>query len=574
MEEEGQLKYYTLWLGHEKIEFSYEEIKSNPELEKELKKIERRKMENELQFFHPHGTAKTGYDCGFRLVSSADWLNDREHSMCISCSPNQVGKTCHAFIKKVLKLIPCKPEWQIFKNGIKFHEWQGPKTLIILTDDNGKLKEVIWPECQKWIPAEELGDFRPPILGGTREPTWKSHPSVKLKCGSRIIFLSYEQKASVCSGVKAEEVLGDEQMPLAFFNELDQRGRTRGGMWWDMSYTPHPIDGRADTGINSWLIDVWKGIDTKSHSVLRNRISVEDVPDNIYSKEEKQKAYTQHVLIPKQKGDQRAISEGQARYYGIAEHVSGLFYPEVRPEIHFINMTYDDIKGKGWTHYRAVDYGYNNPTAVVFAAVSPTGDILIYDEYYQVGKDAIEHAPAIIAQCGNQRRLVEKVRDEKCGIDYDRYEEVEIKQKYIRTWLDWHSFQTAGGVGRPVSFFFNIGGLKVCESTKLMQEARAQNLRALLKIDPNRNHIITGKLGAPRLYFSKKCVKWKYEWERCVTDQRAFGNETHNAKEVKQNKDDHLIDATEYLACENPRYLGDYKDKVKEMKPISDHGGY
>jgi len=145
----------------------------------------------------------------------------------------------------------------------------------------------------------------------------------------------------------------------------------------------------------------------------------------------------------------------------------------------------------------------------------------------------------------------------------------------MRTWLDWHSFQTAGGVGRPVSFFFQIGGLNVCESSKLQQEARAQNLRALLKIDPHRKHMVTGKLGAPRIYISRKCVKMIWELERCVVDTRMYGEESHNNKETKRNVDDHLIDALEYLACETPKYMGSYADRKPIAMPnISRHGGY
>jgi len=117
--------------------------------------------------------------------------------------------------------------------------------------------------------------------------------------------------------------------------------------------------------------------------------------------------------------------------------------------------------------------------------------------------------------------------------------------------------------------------LNVCESTTLKQEQRAQNMRAMLKVDKMRKHMVTGKMGAPRMYISRKCVKWIWEWERCVAEVRAFGDERHNQKETKQNKDDHLIDTTEYVACENPRYVGSYNNaRPKEMEVISKHGGY
>lgn len=575
MTDEGQEKVYELWLGNELISFPYSEIKADSQLEKQLKNLERKKAECEIAWFHPHGDAKRGYDCGFNLVSMAEWINDRTHTICINCSPNQVGKTCHAVVKKVLKIIPCDPKWQIFQNGIKYYEWAGAKTLVVLGYDKGQAKDVLFPELQKWIPARELGDFRPFALGGTREPAWDRNPRITLKCGSRIIFLTYDQKASVAAGVKAEEVLPDEQMPLVFFNELDQRGRTRGGVWWDFPFTPHKVEGRPDTGASGWLHDLWTGQNTRGHNVLRSRISVDEVPDHIFSKDQKKKAYAQWVEGPERLGDAEAIREGKARYYGLFQHVSGLFYPEINPDIHFIDWTYDDIKGKGWTCYRSIDYGFTNPTAVSFWASDPSGNIIMFDEYYRSGLDAIGHAPAIIAHCGNERKLVKKMLDKDTGQYWDVYEEVEIRQKYFRTWLDWHSFQTAGGVGRPVSFFFQIGGLHVAESTKLMQEARAQNLRALLRLDPQRKHIITGKLGAPRMYFCKCCVKFRWEWERCVTDVRAFAQESHNVKEVKRNANDHLIDTAEYLSCESPRYMGSYEHrKPTGLSNISTHGGY
>jgi len=575
MKNEGQFKVYELWLGHELITHTYDQIKSDPVLEKDLKKLERKKMENELSFFHSHGEAKFGHDCGFPLVSTRDWINDRTHNVCMCCSPNRTGKTCQALVKKLLKIIPCNPKWPIFKNGIKYYDWEGPKTLVILGYDKGKLKDVIWNEIQKWTPHYELCEFKKAILGGTKEPAWDRHPRVQLKCGSRIILLSYDQKASVCSGFVASEILPDEQMPLSFYNELKERGRTvPGGIFWDIPYTPHSVDGQAESGQNSWLFDMWTGHNTRGYNVLRTRIAIPEVPDHIYSKEQKEAAYKEHVWIPKQIGDERAIREGNARYYGIAQAVSGLYYPEVDRNIHFVDWTYDNIKDKGWTHYRAIDYGWVNATACGFWAVSPSGDVFMYDEYYVSGKDALEHAPAIIAKCGNERQLINKIEEEKSGTTYSVYQEVVKRQTYIRTWLDWHCFQNSGGAGRPISFFFQIGGLKVCESTTLKQEARAENLRAFLKINPQRKHMVTGKLGAPRMYISKKCVKWIWEWERCVASTRAFGNETHNDKETKQNKNDHSIDQSEYIASENPRYTGNYDKERKELQPISRYGGY
>jgi hypothetical protein len=367
-------------------------------------------------------------------------------------------------------------------------------------------------------------------------------------------------------------------MPLVFFNELDERGRTRGGVKWIFPFTPHKVDGRPDTGAAGWLFDVWKGLNTHGHTVLRSRIPVDDVPDYIYSKEQKEAAYQKNIVVPRKSGNENAIMEGEARYYGLFQRSSGLYYPEVVPAIHFIDWTYEDIKDKGWTHYRSIDYGVANATSCGLWAVSPNGDYFRYDEYYVKGFDAVHHAPAIIRHCGNDIEKVETIRDKVHNQDFVRYKEKVVRQYYHRSVLDWHCFtHSGGGVGRPISFFFQIGGLHVAPSTKLQQEQRAQNLRALFKIDNHRRHIVTGKEGAPRLYVSKKCKNWIYEWEHCVFDSRRFGVDMHNAKEGKRDKDDHAMDETEYMASANFRWepgAREIDERKQNYNIVVKSGGY
>jgi hypothetical protein len=500
--------------------------------------------------------------------------------MFVNCSPNQVGKTCHATIKAILRIIPTKPDWPIFKEyGVVAPEWEGPKTLVVLGYDKGQLMNTVWPEYQRWVPNDELGAYKLPHQGGTKTPAWDRTPMVHLRCGSKIVFLTCEQKASSAAGMKADIIHSDEQQPLTFFNELDERGRTRGGVKWILPFTPHKVDGRPDTGMAGWLFDVWKGSNTRGHSVLRTRITHDDVPDYIYSQEQKAAAYHKWVVLPKQTGDEEAIREGEARYYGLFQSASGLYYPEVNRGIHFIDWTYDDIKDKGWTHFRSIDYGVANATSCGLWAVSPVGDFFRYDEYYVKGKDAAVHAPAIVAHCGNELKKISEMKDSQTNIIYPRFKEVPTRQYYHRTWLDWHCFENKGGSGRPISFFFQINGLRVLPSTRLQQEQRAQNLRSLLKIDPHRRHIVTGQLGAPRMYISRKCRNWIYEWEHCIFDSRKFGQESHNAKEGKRDKDDHAIDDTEYIACSGARFdPGAVHDPDNELqtdyKPLIKSSGY
>jgi hypothetical protein len=571
---------FRLWLGWKKIEFSRLEIEEDKRmggtLEADLVELQRQADTNPIQFFKPHGTAKYVADGGFNTVSALEYLNDDEHTLCLNVSANQTGKTCLSVVRKVLKIVPNNPSWMLFReHKVRKREWTGPKTLVCMGYDKGQLQDVMWPELQKWIPDEELGDFRSFRNGGTREPSWLNYPRVTLKCGSRIIFITYEMKASVCAGIKASEVLADEQPPASFFNELDQRGRTLGGICWDIACTPHKVEGRPDTGTNNWIYSVWKGEDTKGHKVLRTRISVEDVPDHIYSDAEKRKAYQQWVVIPRKKNDEEAIREGEARYYGMFQRPAGLFYGEVKPELHFIDWTYDDIKDKPVTLYRSIDYGYASPTCCGYWAVFSTGEYFLYDIYYVPKKDAIPHARAIIEQSGNKVSFLKKELDKKTNILYDVLIEEEIKCRFRWTVLDWHCFEQQGGAGQSIAFFFRIGGLKVIPSTTLQQEQRAHATRSFLRIDSQRTHLVTGKKGAPRMYISRRCQPWIWEWERCVFESRRLNDTVHGPKETHIDKDDHAIDMTEYIACSGARFLP--KNSPGNMQvpaPLSSDGGY
>jgi len=568
---------FSLRLGKDLIEYPKSKVEADPELKKQLAMLVKEKEANEIKYFCPHGEKKHGFDCGFNLVSMAEWISDWAYTAYMNCSPNQVGKTCHGVIKALLYILPTLKSWPIFaENGVVWHPWGGKKTLVALGYDKGQLINTVWPEYQRWIPDDELGEYKDFSHGGTRSPSWDRTPVVNLKCGSRLVFLTCEQKASSAAGMKADIVHADEQQPLTFFNELDERGRTREGVRWIFPFTPHKVDGRPDTGTAGWLFDMWKGKNTRGHSMMRSRISVEEVPDYIYSKEQKAAAYEKWVLQPKRSGDEEAKREGEARYYGLFQRASGLYYNEIQPAIHFVDWTYDDIKGKNWSHYRSIDYGYVNATSCGLWAISPSGDHFRYGEYYVKGKDAVDHARDIIEKCGNERKKVGEIKENN-GIIFPRYEEVFKKQAYIKTVLDWHCFKQKGGTGRPISFFFHINGLRVTPSTQLQQEERAMNLRALLKIDPNRRHMVTGVLGAPRLYISRpKCPDWINEWEHCVFDTRRDGNMSHNAKEGKRDKDDHAIDETEYAACANFKFDPYWKSdgQVNDYKPIIESGGY
>jgi len=546
-----------LRIGRELFTWPQSDLDNDAVLARQVASTAKALKSNPLQFFAPHGEAKIAEDGGFQLVSAVDYLNDDTHSVCMNKAPNRTGKTCMNVVKGALRICRCNPKWLIFReHGVKCPDWDGPKTLLVMGYDQGFLIRVLWPELQKWLPDYELGAFRSPQNGGTRHPSWSAHPMITLaKSKSTIIFLNYDQSASVGAGVLAHYVIPDEQMPLSFFNEIDERGRTIGGIKWYFGYTPHKVDGRPDSGADSFLEDMWSGRDTRGHSVLRMRCSIDEVPDYIYSREQKQAAYRKWVEGPEKTGDTAAKREGLARYYGIAQQPADLFYPEFNRLYHVIHVSWEDLRDRPGRHFRYMDYGHSAPTVCLFCWMSNFGDVVIYDEYYVKGKDAYDHAAAIIERSGNSRRKGDVVGPRGHAVNVTTYEEVSDRQRYERTVLDHHCFEQPSGGGITVAQWFRMGGLPVITSTTADIIPRSANLRMLFRINQDREHFATKELGAPRLYISDRCEWSVHELLNCRRAIRKHGEDQHNPKETRQEKNDHAIDAMEYMACDVVRMV-------------------
>jgi len=76
---------------------------------------------------------------------------------------------------------------------------------------------------------------------------------------------------------------------------------------------------------------------------------------------------------------------------------AGLIWPEFNEIKHFVPRR---PIPKSWPRYIAMDYGYRNPTAVLWAAVSPSGQIFIYNSHYRSEWRVGDHVPVIRAKCG------------------------------------------------------------------------------------------------------------------------------------------------------------------------------
>jgi PBSX family phage terminase large subunit len=86
---------------------------------------------------------------------------------------------------------------------------------------------------------------------------------------------------------------------------------------------------------------------------------------------------------------------------GSFDTFSGLVYGEFKDEKPCVIKPFDIPKG--WYRFVALDYGYRNPTAVLWFAVSPKGIAYVYDEFYSSGKLVSELAEIIKAKTGSAK---------------------------------------------------------------------------------------------------------------------------------------------------------------------------
>jgi PBSX family phage terminase large subunit len=86
-------------------------------------------------------------------------------------------------------------------------------------------------------------------------------------------------------------------------------------------------------------------------------------------------------------------------YMGDFTKRAGLVFPEFEMAVH---VTPEAIQvQEGWVHFRSIDFGQTNPTAVLWIAVDKQGSVHVYDELYQRNLYTSELAHLIKAKSPN-----------------------------------------------------------------------------------------------------------------------------------------------------------------------------
>lgn len=230
-----------------------------------------------------------------------------------------------------------------------------------------------------------------------------------------------------------------------------------------------------------------------------------------------------------------------AKIYGKAYNMSGLVYPEFEPSIHIIDPFLPD---ENYQLFIGIDFGINNPSAATFWAINSRNETFQFDEVYVVNET--------VGQFGE--RVRDKVLNtyQKLKFRYCRYDPNSGAQRGL---------QTKETIAKTFRKALGFGPICPGERGPGSVDHRINCMHMLLLPDKDTN-------------WSKFKIT-----RNCVNTIKEFGlysykkdTEKKNRLETPNSKDDHAMNANEYLAEKLPSYRVT-NPGVYELKSQYSRGG-
>ena len=392
-----------------------------------------------------------------------------------------------------------EPAWEYVKD-LPIPE--PPNNIWIVGLDYGLLKNVIWSEKLR------QGRGHPPLL--PRDPDVVKRVvdgefQVYFANGSIITGKSADAGRDKFQGASVDLVHIDEECEADVFDECFQRTADCGGK---LLLTLTPLTDVASGVKTPWVFNLYedaqrgqKDIKFVSLNVLKNPY----VPDDEKTR-----------LIEKWKGN----FEESARLFGNFIQRSGLVYPLWKRSVHVIEPK---PIPRQWRRIVSIDPAATGTTAAVWAAIEPgTDDMYLYREYYQSNKIVSEHAKDILVQNGSDPIDIWLI-DPKWG-----------SQRNAETHKTGQQLYRENGIPcRLADVAYEDYGLN----------ASREYISATL--DSTSRH--------PKVYIFNNLPKFVWEIERYVWDYFARGDQKGLSKDKPLKRNDHLVNAWQYLCCLRPR---------------------
>ena len=495
--------------------------------------------DNRLAYFLPHGVPWSAepklYDEGRITLDASDYpeewrndgvafINDMDNPFCCLVAPRKTGKSAAGVAKLMLNgFLKTDPEWHCYQyHNISYVEYEGPKNLLVGSFSWFNVGEL-FKVYQEFLPRRELGQYaedwgeREGERGMAKKMSFGDNRPKHIKMvesKSPFTFLCYSQSQQTWENFKSNGLHADEQIPMSLLRAWEDGTRTMGD-WTPAVFTLSGfcLPERPDTGAAGPIKrNLYDGRDTHGKTVGKYHLDVPSTPDAIVTKKKKQEAYDQYVN-PDIERDDKTDRRGKAVYWPGWEESGGLMLDEWSRRIHVVPPLWtDDTIPVEATLFRALDHGESAPTACTWMALVPARNpfcdysfAVIYRLFYQRNVRIAESAPRIIEMSGNERVKIGEETDEIAQATFSRFEERSQRERYVSTIMDSRSAAYRKD-GVPLGVLYERYGL-ACASApggKIISTPAVRGqiewLRDWLRIDKTKKHVVTGELGAPRLY--------------------------------------------------------------------------
>lgn len=361
---------------------------------------------------------------------------------------------------------------------------------VVGVDFSSGIDKILLPQFAQWVPKSLL------INGSWDDSYSKERRVLTLENGSFVEFMSYDQDLQKFAGTSRHFVHFDEEPPELVYDECRARLVDTNGDWW-MTLTP--VEGMEYIYEQVYL-------PAKEGHELFGVIEVE-MSENPYLDRGAIEEYLSS-LTP----EQRAIRER-----GQFIQVGGAVFKEFNRLSHTIPPEHFKLTPRHRI-YVSIDYGWRDPTAILWHAVAPDGQIVTFAEHYQSQMTIAEHAKVFHqknAEWGIEPYLV--VGDPALA-------------------------QTNGVKGTSYQQEFNLHGLNVVIDIIPKQIGVGLNkMQQYMKTNP--------KTGKPFWVITDDCPNLISELSKLKFKRRANRQQemTLNKLEAIQEKENHAFDSSRYF---------------------------
>lgn len=363
---------------------------------------------------------------------------------------------------------------------------------FVVVDVTKGIHAILLPKFKRWMTSSMMVD-------GSWEKSWDNTNLVlTFSNGSTIDFVTHGMDMLKLGGVPRHLIFFDEEPPQHIFNESMMRLIDYNG-WWVIMATP--VNGMT------WTYDLlWEPAQLNPDGdVATFQLSAEQNP---YIAAEADDMNFYMMGMSKEERDIRESGTFVAK--------SGLVFPSFNHDNEkFVVPQY--LPPKEWEWYMSIDHGWNNPTAILWHAVAPNGEIVTFAESYKSQTTVPEHAELI-----HEREAAwGKVPDVRTG--------------------DPALKQTSGITGTSVLQAYAEHGIYInVEGVPRQVSIGIEKMQSYMRIRAN---------GTPTWRVTANCVNLiselkKLRWATYQSDKQAY---SMNKQEEIHKKDDHAADSLRYF---------------------------